>query len=156
MDVVDLGRDDADELLSLYREYGWWDDRERGNVEDALANTDLAVGVRDGETLVAAARVITDFVYYARVYDVIVAADRRGEGIGRELLSALVEDERLAEVNPVLLCREGLVPFYESVDFEPYPETVAAPETDEAGLRQLIHVGRGTGEQDGSEAEFED
>lgn len=45
-------------------------------------------------------------------------------------------------MSPVLLCREGLVPFYESVGFEPYPETVAAPEADEVRLRQLVHVGR--------------
>ncbi|WP_313691346.1 GNAT family N-acetyltransferase [Halorarum halobium] len=140
LDVVDLDRSDAEELLSRYREYGWWDEREREAVAEALAHTDLAIGLRDGTTLVASARVITDFVYYARVYDVIVAADRRGEGLGRKLLSAILADDRLADVNPVLLCRDGLVPFYESVGFEPYPETVDAPEGEDVELRQLIHV----------------
>ena len=147
--MVDLDPTDAEELLSLYREYGWWDDRQRDDVAEALAHTDVALGLRDGDDLVASARVVTDFVYYARVYDVIVAADRRGEGVGRELLEAAVGDDRLAEVNPVLLCREGLVPLYESVGFEPYPETVAAPEADEVRLRQLVHVERDGTDEDG-------
>ncbi|MFC7069381.1 GNAT family N-acetyltransferase [Halobaculum lipolyticum] len=151
---VDLAGDDTDDLLALFREYGWWDDRERDDVERALGNTDLAIGVREHDAderpgdgaLVAAARVITDFVYYARVYDVIVARDRRGDGVGRALLESVVGDERLADVNPVLLCREGLVPFYESVGLERYPESVAVPDDDVDGeevLATLVHATAG-------------
>ena len=149
--TVDLDADDTDDFRSLVREYGWWDDRERDDVARALANTDLAVGIREHGTetdaadgdLVAAARVITDFVYYARVYDVVVARDRRGDGVGRELVESVVDDDRLEDVNPVLLCREGLVPFYESVGFERYPESVAVPDDDVDGeqpLATLIHT----------------
>jgi len=45
----------------------------------------------DGD-LVAAARILTDYTYYAMVFDVIVHAERRGE---------------------------GLIPFYEACGFEP-------------------------------------
>ncbi|QZX99924.1 GNAT family N-acetyltransferase [Halobaculum rubrum] len=140
---VELAADDTDDLLALYREYGWWDDRERDDVAHALANTDLALGLRDGDELIAAARVITDFVYYARVYDVVVATERRGDGVGRALLEAVVTHDRLGDVNPVLLCREGLVPFYESAGFERYPESVAVPDDDapdEEPLVTLIHT----------------
>ncbi|MXR41657.1 GNAT family N-acetyltransferase [Halobaculum sp. WSA2] len=140
---VELDGDDTEELLALHREYGWWDEREREDVARALANTDLALGLRDGDELVAAARVLTDFVYYARVYDVVVATDRRGDGVGRRLLDVLTDHERLDDVNPVLLCREGLVPFYESAGFERYPESVAVPDDDapdEEDLVTLIHT----------------
>lgn len=149
METVELGADDAAELTALYREYGWWADRDRESVETAVSNTALTLGVRDGGDLVASARVVTDFTYYARVHDVVVAANRRGEGIGRRLVSTLADDERLAGVNLVLLCREGLVPFYESVGFEPYPDTVAAPEADEVRLRQLVHTNAGRDVDDG-------
>ncbi|SHH53952.1 GNAT family N-acetyltransferase [Halobaculum gomorrense] len=148
---VELDAGDAADLHALFGDYGWWDDRERDDVARALANTDLAVGLREhgadadpaAGSLVAGARVITDFVYYARVYDVIVAADRRGDGVGVALVDVLTDHERLDDVKPVLLCREGLVPFYESAGFERYPESVAVPDDDapdEEDLVPLIHT----------------
>lgn len=99
-------------------------------------------GLRADRELVAAARVLTDFVYYARIYDVIDAAEYRCEGVGAELLEAVVEHSELSAENPVLLYREGLVPFYESGGFEPYPETVAQPGSEDEQPRQLVYTGR--------------
>lgn len=129
---VALGPEHAGEVLGLYREYGWWTDRARGDVRDALANTPVAVGLRDGGDLVAAARVLTDGVYYAKVYDVIVAAGRRGEGLGRELMGAVVDHPALADMNLELSCREGLIPFYEACGFEEHGLTVEAADGEEA------------------------
>lgn len=46
--AVELGPEDADEYVELYCEFEWWDDRERADVEQALENTSLAVGLRSG------------------------------------------------------------------------------------------------------------
>lgn len=64
-DVRDLSPDDAPELTALYEEYEWWEDRSV-----------------DG--------VLTDYTYYANVFNVIVAADHRGEGVGATLVKALL------------------------------------------------------------------
>jgi predicted GNAT family N-acyltransferase len=114
-----LGPEAVPELIALYETYEWWADREADPVRRALAATDELVGVRDAETgeLLAAARVLTDYTYYAMVYDVIVHADRRGEGVGEELLATVVTHPPLSDVAPTLLAREGLVPFYESCGF---------------------------------------
>ncbi|MCO8242888.1 hypothetical protein [Haladaptatus sp. AB643] len=78
--VRNLTPGDAEELTELYEEYEWWDDREVDDVRTALAETEVAIGVEDEENLVAAARVLTDYTYYANVFDVIVAADHRARG----------------------------------------------------------------------------
>lgn len=86
-----------------------------------IEHTDLLVGLRDTETahLVAAGRVLTDFVYYAKIYDVIVAEDHRGNGHGRKLMGSIVEHPALDSVsNMTLDCREGLISFYENCGFE--------------------------------------
>ncbi|UIP01047.1 GNAT family N-acetyltransferase [Halobaculum sp. CBA1158] len=153
---VALDADDTEDVLALYREYGWWDDRDRDDVERALANTDVGVGLRDHDhgrdpatgDLVAAARVVTDFVYYARVYDVVVAGDRRGEGVGTALMEAVSEHEDLRDVHLVLLCRDGLVSFYESIGFERYPESVAVPDEGVDGERELAQLIRVSGDAD--------
>ena len=132
-----------DELLALYDDYEWWADRDRDGLRRALEHTDALVVLDDRETdrVVAAARVLSDRVYYATVYDVIVAADRRGEGLGDRLLAAVRDHPALQDCPGLsLLCREGLVPFYESVGFETYDDLVEHPGGDPEPLVRMTHV----------------
>jgi len=136
--VRDLTPDDATALAALYGDYEWWADRDAERVRVALEATEVAVGVeRDGE-LVAAARVLTDYTYYATVFDVIVAAGCRGEGVGELLLEGVLDHPDLRAVDGLaLLCRRGLVEFYESVGFEPYGPEVEIPE---GGREELVRM----------------
>ena len=136
--VRDLSPDDAPELTALYEEYEWWDDRTVSEVRVALAETEVAVGIEDGGDLVAAARVLTDYQYYANVFDIIVAANRRGEGLGETLVEAIVDHPDLQSTPGVaLLCRDGLVPFYESLGFEVFGPEFEVPE---GGTEELVRM----------------
>lgn len=142
--VRDLTADDARALTAVYEDYEWWADRDAADVRTALSETEVAVGVEDDGDLVAAARVLTDYTYYATVFDVIVAADRRGEGIGETLMQAVVDHPDLQGVVGLsLLCRRGLVPYYESVGFELFDRNMEVPE---GGVEELVRM---TYEQDG-------
>ncbi len=143
MEIRDLTPADAEELTRLYAEYEWWADREESDVRRALAESEVAVGIED-DGLVAAARVLTDYTYYANVFDVVVASDRRGEGLGREVMEAIRDHPDLQSVVGLsLLCRRGLVPFYESVGFDLFDPEIEIPE---GGTEQLVRM---TFEQDG-------
>lgn len=118
--VTDSDEMTAEEVLALYQDHEWWDDRTETDVERAIAETDVLVGLRDTETdrLIASTRVLTDFTYYARIYDVIVATDRRDEGVGKRLMDAVVDRPELQPVVTLHLgCRPDLVPFYEKAGF---------------------------------------
>jgi predicted GNAT family N-acyltransferase len=133
-----LEPDDAPALTTLYGDYEWWNERDEAGVREALARTDLALGLTDEGRLIAAARVLTDFSYYATVYDVIVAADRRGEGLGEALMAELVERPELQSLPGLSLqCRRGLVPYYESVGFELYDREIDVPE---GGTEELVRM----------------
>jgi len=144
-DVRELFPEDAPELTALYEGYEWWEDREVADVRAALADTEVALGVESEAgtaskrgDLVAAARVLTDYRYYATVYDVVVAADRRGEGVGETLLAAVLDHPVLQALPGVsLLCREGLVGFYESVGFEVFGPEFEVPE---GGTEELVRM----------------
>ena len=145
--VRELDPTDAPALTVLYEDYPWWEDRTVEDVERALENTEVALGVEEGAAdacasdepdLLAAARVLTDYRFYATVFDVIVASDRRGEGHGERLMEAVVSHPDLQDLPGLsLLCRDGLVPFYESVGFERYDPEMEVPE---GGTEELVRM----------------
>lgn len=136
--VRELTPADAPALTALYAEYEWWADRECEEVRVALAATEVALGVEVEGDLVAAARVLSDYQYYATVFDVIVARAHRDEGVGETLVEAVVEHPALQGTPGLsLLCRRGLVSFYESVGFEIDDGEVDVPE---GGTEDLVRM----------------
>lgn len=72
------------------------------------------------------------------MFDVIVASDRRHEGCGETLVQAIVDHPDLQDLPGLsLLCREGLVPFYESVGFELFERKLEIPE---GGTEELVRM----------------
>ena len=107
-----------DDLMRLYASAWWASSRRAEDVERMLADSDLVVGLLDEGRLVGFVRVLTDFVYFGMVLDVIVAPDRRGTGLGRVLLDAVVGHPRLAGVRSLeLVCQPEMVPFYRAWGF---------------------------------------
>jgi GNAT superfamily N-acetyltransferase len=120
----------SEHIQQLWRMYQaeWWS---RGrNIEDVrrvVRHSDLVFSFCDSETgrLAAFARVLTDFVYKAVIFDVIVDRTHRHLGLGRMLLDAITAHPALLFVEHLeLYCRPEMVPFYEKWGFT-------------AGLRQL-------------------
>lgn len=136
--VQNLTPDDASVLTALYEDYEWWADRDVTDVRDALAETEVAIGVEEEGDLVASARVLTDYRYYANVFDVIVAAEHRGQGVGETLMEAIIGHPDLQNIAGFsLLCRKGLVPFYESMGFELFDTEMEIPE---GGTDELVRM----------------
>ncbi len=78
-----------------------------------LAGTDLVLALVDraADRLVGFARVLTDWHYRAYVYDVIVAPEWQGRGLGQVLMDALMA--RLDGIESIeLTCRPEMVAFY--------------------------------------------
>ena len=64
-------------------------------------------------SLVGFARVLTDTVYKAFVFDVIVRPDRRGRGLVRRLMDAIISHPQLSGVKHFeLYCRPDVVELY--------------------------------------------
>lgn len=65
-------------------------DRKAFDIARAFHGSHASVFVHKGDELVAAARATSDGVYYATVFDVVVAAEHQGRGVGRMLMEGLL------------------------------------------------------------------
>jgi GNAT superfamily N-acetyltransferase len=119
--VIDaLDEHHVPQLMDLYRAEWWTRTRTLEQVRDILKWSDLVIGLcsEPGERLVAFARVLTDRTFKALIFDVIVAADHRGRGIGHRLVEAVLANPVLKQVEHIeLYCRPELVTFYEEFGF---------------------------------------
>jgi ribosomal protein S18 acetylase RimI-like enzyme len=103
------------DLMALYRQTYWGQERTEEEVRKMLAHTDLIFSLVDADSgrLVGFARVLTDTVYKAFVFDVIVDEGHRGQGLVRRLLDAITTHPQLSEVQYFeLYCRPDVVELY--------------------------------------------
>jgi len=109
-----------EQLWHMYQGEWWSRGRNLNDVRRAVEHSDLICAYCDPTTgrLAAFARVLTDFVYKAVIFDVIVDRPVRRLGLGRKLLEAVTSQPALLFVEHIeLYCRPELVPFYKRWGF---------------------------------------
>ena len=79
----------------------------------------MCIGILDhGDKLIGFTRIITDFIYKAIIFDVIVSAEHRGDGLGQKLMGLVKNHENLKKVKHFeLYCLPDMESFYESFGF---------------------------------------
>lgn len=107
------------ELLDLYKNEFWSHKRTREQVEKMLAASDIVIGLVDEcDRLVAFTRVLTDFIYRAMIYDVIVKPSHRNMGLGAKLMELVTNHPKLSSVELIsLYCLPEMITFYERRGF---------------------------------------
>ena len=114
--IVDqLDEPHVHDLVALYQNEWWSKGRNRDDVRKMLAHSDIVFGLVETESnqLVGFARVLTDRIYRATLYDVIVAGDKRGSDLGKRLMDAITAHPDLAAIEQLELhCLPELEAFY--------------------------------------------
>ena len=102
------------ELASLYKQERWTKDRKLDDIKIMLSHS-MVIGLIDEEEnkLVGFSRIVTDFVYRATIFDVIVLNKYHGKGLGRLLMETIVNHPRIRNIERVdLYTGEDKVNFY--------------------------------------------
>jgi predicted GNAT family N-acyltransferase len=103
------------DLHALYQDEWWTRGRTLDEARRVVEGSDhvFAICRRPDDRLVAFARVLTDGVFKTLIFDVIVAAPCRNEGLGRALMTRIIEHPAIARVRHLeLYCRPELKSYY--------------------------------------------
>lgn len=106
------------QLMNLYKQCWWAKDRNVDDVKVMLRNSDI-IGISSPDNdLIGFARILSDGVYKALIFDVIVDEKYRGKRIGVMLLNAIVSHPKIMQVKHLeLYCKDEMIPFYEKWGF---------------------------------------
>lgn len=107
------------QLHQLYLQQWWSNTRTLEEVSAVLAGSSLTLGVIDAENnLIGFTRVLTDGIFKAIMFDVIVSEDYRGHKIGSQLVEYVKHHPRLACVKHLeLYCLPELQSYYQQFGF---------------------------------------
>jgi predicted GNAT family N-acyltransferase len=108
------------DLHSLYEQEWWTKGRELDGVKKMLFHSDLIFGFCEPSTLklISFARILTDFVYKALIFDFIVSSDYRNQDLGNKMMSEILKHSQLKSIQHFeLYCLSNRTSFYERLGF---------------------------------------
>lgn len=83
--------------------------------EKAFKNSDITIFIKDGQKVIGVGRALTDFVSQGAIYNVAVAPDYQGQGVGHVIITRLLE--RLQGINVILYTHPQTLKLYEKYGF---------------------------------------
>lgn len=108
------------QVHSLMKNEWWCSDRSLEDVRRVVAGSDLMLAcLNHDEEILAFSRVLTDGIFKAVLFDVIVRPDYRDRGVGKILVEQLVNHPILVSVKSIeLYCPDRISGFYKGMGFD--------------------------------------
>jgi len=102
------------QLCELYQQEWWSKDRTISEARKCVSGSQVCIGLVDGQNnLVGFARVLTDYIFKALIFDVIVRKSERGSGLGEKLISLVKMHSELQGVKHFeLYCLPEMFNYY--------------------------------------------
>ena len=114
---------DPTQLLALFEQADWAGGRCVPDIQQMLTETDVIMTAWDGSKLVGFGRVLTDYIYRASIWDVIVDATYQDQDIGKSLVRRILTHDSLVRVELIWLCTRRYQGFYASLGFSDKEQT---------------------------------
>jgi GNAT superfamily N-acetyltransferase len=108
---------DLDQVQRLLNQTPWARGRSKDGLSRMLTHSDFVFTAWDGPSLVGFARVLTDRVYRATLWDVVVDGPYQGRGVGEGLMSFVLAHPVLSRVEKFWLNTRDKQTFYERFGF---------------------------------------
>lgn len=105
-----------DDVFALLSKSYWASARSKEHIMKSIENS-LCFGVYYKEKQIGFARIVTDYVTHAYLCDVIVNEEYRGQGIGKALMTFIMEYPSLQDVKTICLLTNDAHKLYEKYGF---------------------------------------
>jgi len=114
-----MPRQGLKKLKLLLNKYAFWTaSRSETQVRRMLKGSKVVISIWRDNRLVGFGRATSDGIYRAVLWDVVVAGDLQGKGLGRQVVEALLNARAIKEVEKVYLMTTNSTNFYEQLGFE--------------------------------------
>ena len=105
-------------LQRLFRKHAFWaQERTTADLRRMLTGSPVVVSLWRGKRLVGFGRASSDGIHRAVLWDIVVAGDLQGCGLGRQVVEALLDSPQLRRVERVYLMTTNSAGFYQQLGF---------------------------------------
>ena len=106
-------------LQRLFDKHAFWaQQRNQRQLKRMLAGSTVVVSLWRGKRLVGFGRATSDGIHRAVLWDVVVAGDLQGRGLGRRVVEALLSTRSIRGAERIYLMTTNSVGFYQQLGFE--------------------------------------
>ena len=105
-------------LQRLFRKHAFWArERDIPDLRQMLHGSPVVVSLWRGKRLVGFGRASSDGIHRAVLWDIVVAGDLQGRGLGRQVVEGLLDSPRLRQVERIYLMTTDSGGFYKLLGF---------------------------------------
>ena len=117
--IYKLDKHHIKQLHTLFKKEWWTNKRSLQETQKVVKNSSIVIGLVDSNNdLRAFVRMLTDYIFKAIIFDVIVDESFRSRGLGKELMKLVLEHKELKDVKHFeLYCLPEMIEFYKGYGF---------------------------------------
>ncbi|WP_115018924.1 GNAT family N-acetyltransferase [Synechococcus sp. UW140] len=106
-------------LRRLFQKHAFWaENRTTSDLKQMLAGSTVVVSLWRGKRIVGFGRAHSDGIHRAVLWDVVVAGDLQGRGLGRRVVEALLAAPAIRNAERVYLMTTNSAGFYKQLGFD--------------------------------------
>ncbi|WP_413744760.1 GNAT family N-acetyltransferase [Synechococcus sp. MIT S9451] len=106
-------------LRRLFQKHAFWaENRTTSDLKKMLAGSTVVVSLWRGKRIVGFGRAHSDGIHRAVLWDVVVAGDLQGRGLGRRVVEALLAAPAIRNAERVYLMTTNSAGFYKQLEFD--------------------------------------
>ena len=107
------------QLQKLFNKHAFWaQQRSYKQLCKLLKNSTVVISLWSGQRIVGFGRATSDGIFRAVLWDIVVADDLQGLGLGRQVVDALLTSPKLKNVEKIYLMTTNSADFYTQLGFQ--------------------------------------
>ena len=107
------------QLKSFLNENAFWaKDRNIEQIKKMLLHSSVVISLWHQNRLIGFGRATSDHVFRTVIWDVVIASDHQGLGMGKLIIEAILKNKKIKSVEKVYLMTTNSTEFYQQLGFQ--------------------------------------